>query len=511
MDCSNYVKKCQKHTNQNINFLQIYPESADYKLACQRCLSVIQGKSYIYDLQEILSEESGILHYWPLSQSEKYFDEMLQILQILDTEEYQKQIQLKIKKLRTKFDDQIFKLENKLLECSSDKIKQEFQLKYKQTAQIKQLTEYIKEELNQQNQQENTKQEFKQFIKQQIDSNEIENLLKNLKENQQKQETNVNMLSQVTESIDKIFQDPIILKQTQDQTIKYNQELNELQAKVENLLTQLEEQKQKNEQEQIVKSEEIQELSQKINILNFQCDTNLKSSNSFQQKCEMLTQNFKQKEEDLNIQIQKYNDTIKLYENVKSKQSILHNHQLELTRFQEVSHTCKVCQYNKLKTSWYCSQCNFDVCQTCINKEEQLIFERANLYEQYKENGQMLQSFMNKQTKNFPQHQHQLNLISSSNSKIINCDICQNKDILFSWNCQQCDFDVCLSCSGLQKMFANHEHRLKLTHSHSQRYPLSLGNTRCDNCKSKNLQFSWHCFQCQYDLCLDCGSSSSLN
>ncbi|KAL4481613.1 hypothetical protein ABPG74_007702 [Tetrahymena malaccensis] len=47
MDCQNFVKKCQKHINQNINFLQISPESVDYKLACQRCLSIIQEKSQL--------------------------------------------------------------------------------------------------------------------------------------------------------------------------------------------------------------------------------------------------------------------------------------------------------------------------------------------------------------------------------------------------------------------------------------------------------------------------------
>ncbi|KAL4481616.1 hypothetical protein ABPG74_007705 [Tetrahymena malaccensis] len=404
MDCSNFVKKCQTHLNKNINFLQIYPESADYKLACQKCLSIIQSKSYIFDLQEVLNEENDILHYWPLSQQEKCFEEALQILQILDTDEYQQQISQKIKILRTKFDDQIFKLENKLQECNSDKIKQQFYLKYKQAAQMKQLVEYIKEELTQQNQEESTKQKFKQFIKQQIENNEIENLLQHLKENQQKQEINLNILSQITVSIEQIFQDPKLNKYAQDQAIKQNYEQNELQIKIESLMTQLEELKQKNEQELILKSEDIQNLTEKINLRTSQCDTSLKSSNIFSQNCETLSQNFKQKEEDLNNQAQKQDINTfheKYFINLKSKQSISHIHELKLTRFQGgrniySQHTCQICKKKKLKFSWYCYQCSYDVCQSCIYKEEQNILQRANLQQQYKKDGKLLLSFFTK-------------------------------------------------------------------------------------------------------------------
>ncbi|KAL4481614.1 hypothetical protein ABPG74_007703 [Tetrahymena malaccensis] len=450
MDCSTFVKKCLKHKDQNINFLYIYPESADYKLACLRCLSVIQGKSYIFDLQEILSEKSDILHYWPLSQSEKCFDETLQMLQILDTEEYQKQIFQKLKDLRTKFDDEVSKIEEKLQECSSYKIKQEFHLKYKQAAQMKQLIGYIKDELNQLDQQENNKQIFKQFIKQQIENNEIENLLNYLKENRQKQETNLNILSQITESIQNIFLDPKLFKQAQDQSIN--------QQKIEDLNIQI--------------NDQIEDLNKQI--YDLQAD-----------------------------KIQSYEN---YFINVKSKQSLSHNHELNLIRSELGFHRCDKCQKNNLKITWNCSQCDYDVCSFCIHNEEQDIFKRASSYQQYKNDGQILLSVNNKLNIKLPLHEHQLNLISSSNTKMISCGICEDKDILFSWNCQSCNFNVCLGCSGLQKRFSNHEHSLKLTSSHLQRYP-NVQSTFCDNCKSSPLLFSWHCFQCKYDLCLDCSSS----
>ncbi|KAL4512773.1 hypothetical protein ABPG72_017458 [Tetrahymena utriculariae] len=489
MDCSQQqiIQKCQKHVNQNIDFLQIFIKPADYMLSCKRCLSVVQGQCCLFDLKEILSEESEILPYWPLSQSENDFDEMLQILQSFETEEYQQKISQKIKKLRTMFDDQIFKLENKLLECSSDKIKQEFYLKYHQAAQIKELIQYLNEELNQNNQQKNTNQKFKDFLQKQIEKNEMQILLKYLKESQQKQETNLSIFTQITESLESVFQDPQFVKQAQDKIkSKQNQEQNELQIKVENLLTQLEELKEKNQQEQNLKSQEIKKLTSKINQLTETCNNNLNFSKYQDQKT-------------------------KQYENyflsLNSKQFELHIHQLNLTwNCQRDSICCDKCGQDKLTASWNCSLCNYNSCQSCIQKEEKKIFRRAQTLKQYKESGQILLSYFNRESITLNQHKHELNLISASLQKRIFCDICKTKNILFSWNCEECDFDVCLRCSGLQKEFDQHSHQLKLTNSHKMRYPFSslTGCTRCDSCSKNNIELSWHCFLCKYDLCLDC-------
>ncbi|KAL4481617.1 hypothetical protein ABPG74_007706 [Tetrahymena malaccensis] len=254
---------------------------------------------------------------------------MIQILQILDTEEYQKQIFQKIKDLRTKFDDWISQIEEKLQEYSSYKIKQEFHLKYKQAAQIKQLKEYIKEELNQQDQLENIQQKFKLFIKQQIESNQIEHLLNYLKEIQQNQDINLNKLKQITESIEKIFQDQKLFKQAQDQSIKYNKELYEQQIQIESNKQEL---KQKIQQEQILKPQETQNLAQKIDILTSQCDTNLRSSNLFKENSEQLSQSFKQNEEDPKKQIERLlsfddssNSENSSYDDISDDEDILSN------------------------------------------------------------------------------------------------------------------------------------------------------------------------------------------
>ena len=93
-------------------------------------------------------------------------------------------------------------------------------------------------------------------------------------------------------------------------------------------------------------------------------------------------------------------------------------------------------------------------------------------------------------------------------SLIITCDSCNEKVTDATWNCQQCNFDVCCSCAK------NHNQQvptLKCLSGHSLVWRCDFDvseekNFKCNGCNSKKPSFSrWNCKQCNYNKCIECG------
>ena len=89
------------------------------------------------------------------------------------------------------------------------------------------------------------------------------------------------------------------------------------------------------------------------------------------------------------------------------------------------------------------------------------------------------------------------------------CDDC-DKAILESWNCTECEFDLCLACyakraeaklGGLAvPRLCPKKHPLWWT---EDTYKLRGLYCECDQCDA-SITSSWHCGICQYDLCKAC-------
>ena len=83
---------------------------------------------------------------------------------------------------------------------------------------------------------------------------------------------------------------------------------------------------------------------------------------------------------------------------------------------------------------------------------------------------------------------------------------CNLYSFRFSRHCEECEFDVCQECFKPQNT-PLHPHPLYKANSHDV-YAQFNGGWRCDNCRSVHNNpldhFSWHCPECEYDLCQDC-------
>ncbi|KAL4491129.1 hypothetical protein ABPG73_013198 [Tetrahymena malaccensis] len=132
-----------------------------------------------------------------------------------------------------------------------------------------------------------------------------------------------------------------------------------------------------------------------------------------------------------------------------------------------------------------------------------------NLKEKYLNEGETLINYLDscfqQQSNKFNLHPHSLKL--TTNSQMINQSVCCNScglsDILFSWHCSECKFDLCLFCSQ-KKKFPQHNHQLQLTSKPQRKYE---GSTKCQICKDDNIFFSWNCSQCAFDICQKCNQN----
>ncbi|EAR96122.1 C1-like domain protein (macronuclear) [Tetrahymena thermophila SB210] len=533
-------KKCFKHKNQNVSFLKINSEMNDCKLICSLCLNKIEGKFHIFDINQILNHDNVILPYWPLTKTDNDQDEILQIVQDLESQEQLSRISEMFKKLRSTFDYEVENLEKRFLNFRVDNILQKFYLGYKQAAQFEQLTNLLKEELDQKSQQQNVSEKLQKFIKSQNENNQVENLFQDLREFHKKQELSIDTLNQINKQLAFIFKNPFEIKYLQEQITLNNTETQSPQDTIElssQISTQLIEEY---KQELNILKNENNNLLQSLNDLQRICDSNQKSFNNLKEEYQnegiALINNidyyFKSESIKFNLHDHPLILTSVCQGNNKSaafcsacgKKDILfswhcqqckydicqicssknkfpqHMHELKLTTIPQRKYKgytqCDICDDNHINVSWHCNQCKYDMCQTCSEKD-QIFFQRTE------QNIVNKNIFMNNIMRNFPLDIHQLKLTDSSqrNQGINSCNICNQRIIKYAWYCSECNNDICLSCSEKFKKFPQHCHELLFTNSSQRKYIYGAG---CDNCQKVDLEYTWHCSLCQYDLCEKC-------
>ena len=166
---------------------------------------------------------------------------------------------------------------------------------------------------------------------------------------------------------------------------------------------------------------------------------------------------------------------------------------------------CNICRekYSKDESTYYCSLCDFDVCNCCIG-----ILKKYPLKQFYHQ-----QTNLKYFTFNFHEHR----MIYCRTSRNFNslstwfCDKCKKEysNKIWSFYCTNCDYDICLKCS---KNYINKELLINNiginidNHPHKLIYMKTNRNWICNLCREKynNDVSSYYCTKCDYDVCKKC-------
>ena len=98
-------------------------------------------------------------------------------------------------------------------------------------------------------------------------------------------------------------------------------------------------------------------------------------------------------------------------------------------------------------------------------------------------------------------------------SLFITCELCNKKVTEATWNCQQCDSDVCCSCAKqLNQITPSLECRSGHKLVWQCDYDISvIKDFKCDSCNLKKSSISrWNCKQCNYSKCIYCARKSGF-
>ncbi|OMJ76877.1 hypothetical protein SteCoe_23648 [Stentor coeruleus] len=96
-----------------------------------------------------------------------------------------------------------------------------------------------------------------------------------------------------------------------------------------------------------------------------------------------------------------------------------------------------------------------------------------------------------------------------SRSFWIQCDKCSKTFSSSCWHCDSCNYDLCEFCGGAGlklKCDSNHELLWRPEANMFYEFKGKGHNFSCKNCRSLKNEAHWHCRQCEFDLCQNCGS-----
>lgn len=139
-------------------------------------------------------------------------------------------------------------------------------------------------------------------------------------------------------------------------------------------------------------------------------------------------------------------------------------------------YVCDLCQERGSGSVFHCSACHFDLHPVCIATGEQ--------------------------ESHFSHFQHPLQLQTLSSNKTHTCDGCGESAFPLVYTCSPCDFDLHPHCMRAPRFVqhSSHKHVLKLV-SKEQAYP---GGCWCDACGAEAKKMVYHCEQCKFDLHISC-------
>jgi hypothetical protein len=91
---------------------------------------------------------------------------------------------------------------------------------------------------------------------------------------------------------------------------------------------------------------------------------------------------------------------------------------------------------------------------------------------------------------------------------MITCNLCNKKVTEATWNCLQCNYDICRSCARTRNyktpvLECNQKHELTWRCDY---IGLQSNNFKCSSCKEQiSQQARWNCKSCDFNKCLTCG------
>ena len=149
-----------------------------------------------------------------------------------------------------------------------------------------------------------------------------------------------------------------------------------------------------------------------------------------------------------------------------------HEHDLNLTDEVQNSQKCNGCSRAIVPPFYSCAQCSFFLHKSCANLPKK---------------------------KRHPLHQHPLTLIPVKPSEGFECDACKQVCNGFSYECEECDFDLDVQCSLISDILVHggHEHQLILSTTTYQQ--------NCTSCNSKSNQI-FCCTVCEFALDFKCAT-----
>jgi hypothetical protein len=203
------------------------------------------------------------------------------------------------------------------------------------------------------------------------------------------------------------------------------------------------------------------------------------------------------------------------------KNNYLHNHTLKLT-YKNNYWSCNICNFEYWplkKVSFYCQQCNYNVCDICFFKEKKDNATPLKLNDNLKNKNEQTKSLItedyvekkNEEVKssdlyNSSIHNHSLHY---NKELCTQCRLC-NKFIINKpgYECYHCEIILCLYCGDKVYKRKNNNY----FHKHNLMLKNNLRVNRKWNCKICNGKFSnisFHCEKCKYDVCYKCYLNNS--
>ena len=181
-----------------------------------------------------------------------------------------------------------------------------------------------------------------------------------------------------------------------------------------------------------------------------------------------------------------------------------HKHGLVLL-YSNSNWNCKICNTNflKNKATNFCSLCDFDLCNICIGKKNSKtlpkFYNEQTQLESYTfpcHEHKMIYCRISSTNKNM--------------NKTCACNLCFRtyNYTIWSFYCTNCNYFICLSCSKQYipaDKFINISVKIN-THIHRLAYMLTNSNWTCNLCQKFNnkLSPSYNCSNCNYDVCEEC-------
>ena len=164
---------------------------------------------------------------------------------------------------------------------------------------------------------------------------------------------------------------------------------------------------------------------------------------------------------------------------------------------------CNLCRLSKQGKRWFCKECHYDCCFVCHAPPPNYP-ARGELDPDVTTSHAVLQApTCNNNHLCIVSGYHE-----DSYARGYWCNICRMNKHDERWLCEQCTYDCCFVCHAAPTLhpICNQAHSMKLC-QFSEIPKGYSGSPVCDECRVNNLSNKlkyYHCNQCNYDLCLTC-------